>query len=112
MTIPHSKLRSAARKLWLWSDARRAALKAAKVGPGLWWCFTCGIHTKKPEVDHIYRAGSTPGAKGAPVGATWDEFYRRLFCPASELRILCKSCHLQVTQAQRQEATAKKAPAA
>lgn len=94
------------RQVWLRHDEdRKKALLDAKVGRGVWQCAIClgVIHNPyKPEVDHIIAVGSFK-----------DDFFgafRRLFCPASDLRILCKPCHAKVTKEQRSAARREKVP--
>lgn len=61
------------------------------------WQFECAIcknqfAQKEVEVDHITPCGSLRG---------WDDlvgFTQRLFCEIDGLRVLCKSCHKQVTK--------------
>lgn len=104
MSPVHSKIRSVLRRLWLYSEPRREALRLAK-HPGRGNGYACAIclgTTKKPEVDHVCAVGATPGSKNTN-GATWDQFIERLFCPASGLRILCGDCHATVTLMQRQK---------
>ena len=98
--IPHAQIRSALRKIWLWSPVRREALKRAKVGgvAKTWRCEWCKLWTNEPEVDHILPVGSTPGARGADAAATWDDLIRRMFCSAEGLRVLCRYCHQAKTK--------------
>lgn len=96
--IPHAQIRNAVRKLWLWSAARREALKRAKVvGFKLYLCDGCGRGTPKPDVDHIEPVGPTPGSRMSR-GETWDDFMRRMFVGADGLQVLCGECHRQKTR--------------
>ncbi len=100
----HSAIRSVLRRLWLYSEPRREALRLAK-HPGRgngYACAMCQGTTKKPEVDHRIACGPTPGSKNAN-GATWDGFIERLFCSATGLRILCAECHAKITLLGRQK---------
>lgn len=70
------------------------------------WEYNCSMcdgwfKTKDVEVDHIKPAGSLKDYSDLPA------FVERLFCEKSNLRVLCKPCHKQVTQAER-EANKKK----
>ena len=47
--------------------------------------------TKEVEVDHIIPAGSFTELEHLP------EYCARLFCAVDNLRVLCKKCHLKVT---------------
>lgn len=50
---------------------------------------------KQIEVDHITPAGSLT------CGEDLQPFVERLFCEEDGLRVLCKSCHQEVTNLQR-----------
>lgn len=50
---------------------------------------------KEIEVDHINPAGSLKCAEDLPG------FVERLFCEVDELRVLCKSCHREITNSQK-----------
>jgi 5-methylcytosine-specific restriction endonuclease McrA len=101
--IPRTEIRSALRKLWLWSPQRRAALKRAKWnGTKLYRCEGCHRATDKPEVDHKIPVGVTPGSRLDMDGqATWDSLIHRLFTGEDGLEILCRSCHEKKTNAHR-----------
>lgn len=92
--IPQAAIRNALRKLWLWSPQRREAKKAARIAPGLYLCAMCqrAHREKEVDIDHVEAVGPTPGSKLGKE-RSWDDFMRRLFCHAEELRCLCKSCH-------------------
>lgn len=98
--IPHGAIRSATRKLWLWSPQRREAKKAAKLSPGIYLCASCQRATKDKdtEIDHVVPIGPTPGSRNAR-NVTWDQWLARLFCPADGLRVLCRGCHDERTKA-------------
>lgn len=100
--IPHAAIRNACRKLWLWSPQRRDAKKAAKLSPGLYLCAVCQRATKDKdtEIDHAIPVGPTPGSR-LGVNRSWDDFMRALFCPAHDLRVMCRSCHEERTKASR-----------
>jgi hypothetical protein len=99
--IPHAKVRNALRKLWLWGDDRKAALKAARVFRGYYVCSICRLPTKEPEVDHVVPVGGTPGARGAT--SDWNGFMQRLFCDAVGLQVLCPICHAAKTRGRATE---------
>lgn len=84
MTI-QSKIRSSLRKLWLYSQERRDALKRAKVFTKAWKCEKCNAITDSPDVDHIIPVGSYKNG--------WDDLIERMFCDSDGLQVLCKKCH-------------------
>lgn len=86
MTIPYALIRSALRKIWLWSAERKECLKLAKVKKGKYRCNNCKklFGLKEVQVDHI-----------DPIGKfiDWNTLIERMFCPVSNLQCLCKPCH-------------------
>lgn len=102
-TDTRTKIRSALRKIWMYSDLRKKIKARSKVKPGRWKCEECGKIGKKIEVDHIVACGSTPGARGAPDDASWDGIINRMLDSEIECRNLCHKCHLEVTRKQREE---------
>lgn len=110
-----SKIRSALRKIWLYSPERRAAKSRCRVGIGKYRCEQCDKIVKKIEIDHLTPLGATPGSRLSSSSTTWDGLINALFCPASGMRGLCNACHSEVTLKQRKalnekarERTAKK----
>jgi hypothetical protein len=103
-TIPHAEIRAVLRKLWLFSEHRREALRRQHVGTGLYICEKCSkFYDKKyVDVDHISAVGATPGAKNST--ASWDDFITNLFCHANSLMILCKDCHKAKTKVAKKKA--------
>lgn len=95
--IPHAKIRSALRKLWLWSATRREAKSNARVQRGLYQCAECGLLASDVEIDHIVPVGATPGSKNSADADTWDSFMHKLFCDVDGLRAVCKHCHNRKT---------------
>lgn len=100
---PHKYLVADARKRWRYSPARNEALNKAKTSPAHWQCTQCqrvvtnieyitkkGRVSKKVDgaIDHVIPVGKQP--------RDWDEYpdyYRRMFCPSSNLSFLCSTCH-------------------
>lgn len=82
----------ALRKIWLFSDHRREALRSAKSSLGFYLCAECRFPAKAPAVDHIVPVGSAPGLRGGET-ANWHDFIGRLFCPPAGLQVLCEPCH-------------------
>ena len=85
-------LKSAIRKIWRWSAARRECLKA-KV------CVGCRAASKKLFADHI-----KPVVDPERGFTTWDEYIDRMFNGA--LQPLCKKCHAAKTARERKERAA------
>jgi hypothetical protein len=91
----YSKIRSALRKVWMYSPQRRDALKAAKMPDGKYFCEACKKFFEKwaMDVDHVSPCGSF---------SNWAEFglwADRLF--TNPLQAICKSCHKDKTNLQR-----------
>ena len=88
-----SKIRSALRKVWLYSPQRREALAAAKLGKDpLYLCCVCQkVHPKYAiEVDHIVPCGKLTGIDNI------SEFAFRLF--EGHLQVMCRPCHALKTK--------------
>lgn len=90
----HTLIRSALRKVWMWSPTRADALRKQKTFAGRYQCEGCHHIKLRDEVavDHIIDCGPTPGSRNGE-NATWDEFIRRLFCSINGLQVLCSTCH-------------------
>lgn len=90
-----STIRSGFRR---WPD-KYEALNLAKLGKKIneatgrlaehYKCAKCkeSFVAKDIQVDHILPVVPPSGF------TTWDDFIKRLFCPAKELQVLCKPCH-------------------
>ena len=87
---PHSRIRSALRALWLWSNERNAAVKREANT-----CQCCGKKGSaakgrevKIEVHHLDGV------------VNWqhliEEIQRHLLCDPASLAVLCTDCHKQV----------------
>ena len=88
-----SKIRSALRKVWLYSPQRREALIAAKMEKDPFYiCYLCKkIYPKYAiDVDHVEPCGSLLNYLDL------ETFARRLF--AGELQVVCKPCHALKTK--------------
>ena len=79
-------IRGAMRRLWIFSDERREALRLAHVGKGLYICSKCRYFYEKKLVE-VYHIN--------PIGALvcYHEFITKLFCHEDNLSVLCKTCH-------------------
>lgn len=91
-----SRITSALRQVWRFSDERRFALERARLSRGVYQCELCG-HKSGPkgvQVDHIVPCR-------LPGDDSWDGFINRLFCPPEGLQVICKGCHDAETAKQR-----------
>ena len=86
------KIRSAIRKVWMWSYPRRLAKERCKNEQGFFVCELCEKVTPTIHVDHI-----------TPVGQLDEGFFTRLYCPSSQLQSLCKKCHNEKTKEERKK---------
>lgn len=87
---------------------RADAIKAARVGRGLYQCNLCKAIVKNKEfrVDHCY-----PVVDPEKGFTTWDDYIDRMFCESSKFQIICQACHDVKTaeeQAKRKEIKAAK----
>jgi 5-methylcytosine-specific restriction endonuclease McrA len=83
-----SKLKSAFRRLFLFSPLHRDILARARIARGLYRCEICHALEKKLQVDHI---------KPVALAKDWNEYIDFLFCPENELQAICKTCHTHKT---------------
>ena len=105
-----SQIRSALRRVWLYSPMRRDAQARARVSRGIYKCAECEslVGPKNIDVDHVVQA--TP-PEGINKPRDWGVFIERLLYmdPVKGLRCLCKPCHKKKTYEERHgKATVKK----
>lgn len=82
---------NAIRRVWMWSKARRLAVKRATNDQGFIECEMCTEVTPKAHVDHI-----------VPCGALTSEgYFERLNVPSSGLQVLCAKCHRSKTKSDK-----------
>lgn len=64
-------------------------------------CAHCGglFPETTTEVDHV-----TPVVDPEIGFTSWDDFIERLFCEADQLQVLCNTCHLKKTNAEKEKA--------
>ena len=86
------------------------ALKAAMVGKKInkrtgrlaehYLCASCGgfFVARDVQVDHI-----DPVVSPEEGFQDWWTYFNRLYCEADNLQVLCKQCHKEKTNAERQE---------
>lgn len=100
-----TRLRSAIRKEWLYSDLRRVALARARVSRGVYKCAGCGKLFGPRQVDVDHKKQCTP--KGITPEERPKEFWGSLienmhYCGPDGLDVLCKEdCHKAKTKAER-----------
>lgn len=98
-----TRLRSAIRRVWLYSSLRRDALARSRVERGKYRCEKCNkiVDNKSIEIDHII--GATP-KHGLETEADWGYFiWNLLFIPLERLMALCIECHQEKTNLDRAE---------
>lgn len=80
------------RASYRWPE-RNKALARARVERGLYKCESCGIVTKKANIqlDHTRPVIPVTGF------TNWDDYITRLFCKASDFSVICKACHIVKT---------------
>lgn len=94
-----SRIRSALRKIWLYSNARRETKARARIKLGVYVCEECNTETRKVEVDHYPTpVGATPGSRVSTPSDTWDSMINKMFCGPEGMRVLCKDCHNKHTK--------------
>ena len=106
----HQYIRSALRKVWLYSQERRDALGKARVQRGIYQCGKCShyFNSGEVEIDHIIPVGASPGSRYATSETNWDDWIGRLFCDPSNLVVLCRECHAEKTTDERNKRIASK----
>lgn len=77
---------------------RTKALQAARVDRGLYKCMGC-LNVAKMKGHHIDHIDPVVDPKVGFVN--WDTYIARLFCPASNLQLLCEACHTDKTAKER-----------
>lgn len=102
-----TEIRSALRRVWLYSPLRRDALKRSKIAWGKYVCPKClSINGPKlMDVDHIVKA--TPKG-GINEPEDWGIFIKNLlYCGPDGVVALCKPCHAIKTKEERSETKRK-----
>lgn len=88
--IEVKRIRSAIRKVWSWSYARKLCIERATDKAGFAKCEGCKKRVPKIFPDHIEAAGDV------------DEGYMaRMFVPSKMLQALCRKCHNAKTNQER-----------
>lgn len=102
-----STIRSALRRVWLYSPMRRDAMAKARESRGIYRCSKCFkcVGPKEIDIDHVIPA--TP-PQGIENPSDWGTFIERLlYCDPSNLVGVCKPCHKMKTSEERRERKAK-----
>lgn len=98
---PENTLRFMLRSVWDRSFLKWDALRRTKQGPNAYKCEGCGkvFKLRDVHVDHINPVvDPEKGWEGV------QKFVQRLFCPSSELQILCiDGCHAEKTKKENVE---------
>lgn len=91
-----TRLRSAIRKVWLWSDVHKNAKARARVARGVYQCEGCQELTGAQDVhvDHI--EPFTP-IEGFNSLRDWGPGLERMF-DLDNHQVLCKPCHSEKTR--------------
>jgi 5-methylcytosine-specific restriction endonuclease McrA len=101
-----TRLRSAIRKEWLYSELRQSAMKAARVGYGKYKCQNCGDIFGPKQVDVDHKKQCTP--KDVTIEQSPMLFWGKLienmhYCGQGGVWVLCKEkCHAEKTKLERQ----------
>ena len=90
---------SALRRISLWWPERTKAKQAARVSRGISRCAICGkkFRSKDMQVDHIIPVINVSGFNG------YDGPIKRLLCYAEEFQVLCRNCHKEKTNQEKQK---------
>lgn len=101
-------IRSALRRVWLWSDLRDRAIQRARKGRGIYQCEACSgfMGATGYEVDHRIKATPSAGINGPE---DWGKFIGNLlYCGDEGVVVLCKPCHAKKTGRERAETKREK----
>ena len=89
----YSFIRAALRKAsYRWPE-RNEALKAARIGRGLYQCYVCKEGFRKGDyaLDHIDPVVPATGF------TNWHDFALRLYCKKENFAVICNICHQSKT---------------
>lgn len=106
-TPTETRIISALRKVWRWSKERRQVKEAARFGEA-YRCSVCLRLHEKIEIDHLHSLHGLVTRTGNMSDSNWQVYIEKMFCPASDLRAVCRSCHRSITAEQRKAASSKK----
>lgn len=83
--------------------------KKARVARGLYKCAACNnsVPTTKvvkgKRINNVFVDHIKPVVDPVKGFTTWDDFIERLFCEEDNLQLLCRSCHDNKTEKEKQE---------
>lgn len=104
-----SRLRSAIRREWLYSELRKLTLARARKSRGVYSCEKCSKLVGPKEIEVNHKQQCTP-ENGLNTGVDWGIFIDRLlYCTLDQVEAICSECHKQVTDVERSERAEKKA---
>lgn len=87
MQTPRGRVRSALRKLWLYSRERNQAIQEANYS-----CAKCGIKQSKAK-DNIVKVEVHHKEGIGNWEKVIDIIFEELLCSVDKLEVLCKECH-------------------
>lgn len=92
-----TRLRSAIRKVWLYSSLRRDALARSRVERGKYRCEKCNKIVSNKEIEINHKNPATP-SHGIETQEDWGYFiWNLLFITLDGLEALCETCHQEHT---------------
>lgn len=102
----NSRIRSALRRVWMWSGVRTESIRSARVGYGKYACALCKceVGVKEKKVDHIEPITPLEGIKSMK---DWGIVISRLF-DIKNHQVLCGVCHSKKTKAENAERRKRK----
>lgn len=90
-------LRRVTRQVWGWSYPKKLVIQRCTGKGGFLRCEKCKQRTPKLQVDHL-----------VVVGDLDDDYFKRLYCPSSQLQGLCPECHSLKTHSIERRSAKKK----
>jgi len=99
----NSEIRSALRRVWLYSELRKLAMGKARVSRGVYRCNACKklFGPKMMDYDHVIKCTPHDGIR---VPEDWGIFIKNLlFCGLEGIVGMCKPCHQVKTNLEKNE---------
>jgi len=85
-----AKIRTAIRKVWMWSYPRKLVKQRCINERKLFQCEQCHNETRVLHVHHLEQVGDVDAG-----------FIERLYCSSDKLKGLCEKCHGKETRKER-----------